>query len=394
MKIFQNSILAMATLVFAFNCHAQSQSIVQTAVGSDDFNTLVAAVKAAGLVDTLNSSGPYTVFAPTDAAFESLAPGTVEFLLQPENKQQLIDILKYHVVSGSVKAKDAFPLRNATTLNGQRVAVDFNVDQLMINDARIVTADIPCTNGVIHVIDRVLLPKTDRIPAVALEANSFNTLLAAVGAAGLGEVLGSDGPFTVFAPTDEAFSALPDGTVETLLEPKNKKKLTDILKYHVVAGRVYSADAIKAERASTLLGPSVSVSLNADGTKVNEANLVSADLETANGVIHVIDAVLLPQSPSPTDVKNMIQDAISKGAPIYNSGHHKQCGDIYMSTLNSIMASGVQGADDHLMTSIQNSLRNARRTHNDSQRAWALRRGMEQVYVRMNQMPMSAQIGN
>ena len=233
---------------------AQQKTIVQTAVDADGFNTLVAAVKAAGLVDTLNSPTQFTVFAPTDEAFANLPSGTLEALLKPENKQQLVNILKFHVVAGRVNAKDAYNLQFADTVNGQRAAIDFKGDHLMIGDAEAVATDIQCSNGVIHVIDKVIMPSSDTIPAVAKSAGSFNTLLAAVGAAGLGEVLSSPGPFTVFAPTDDAFAKLPEGTVETLLKPENKQKLVDILKYHVVAGRVYSPGAGNSRKCGNFIG--------------------------------------------------------------------------------------------------------------------------------------------
>jgi transforming growth factor-beta-induced protein len=135
-------------------------------------------------------------------------------------------------------AREAFGLENASTVNGQRLDIGRRDGRLVIDGATIIAADINCTNGVIHVIDRVLLPEQERIPALADKTGQFNTLLAAVSAAGLDKVLDGAGPFTVFAPTDDAFEALPKGTVETLLKPENKPTLVDILKYHVVSGSV------------------------------------------------------------------------------------------------------------------------------------------------------------
>jgi transforming growth factor-beta-induced protein len=132
--------------------------IVDTAVNAGSFKTLAAALKAAGLVDTLKGTGPFTVFAPTDEAFAKLPPGTVETLLKPENKAKLAGILTYHVVSGNVKAADVVKLKSAKTVQGQSVAIDA-ADGVKINDAKVVKADIDCGNGVIHVIDTVLLPK-------------------------------------------------------------------------------------------------------------------------------------------------------------------------------------------------------------------------------------------
>jgi hypothetical protein len=150
---------------FAGQAFARGQSdIVDTAVGAKGFSTLVAAVKAAGLVDTLKGAGPFTVFAPTDDAFKKLEkskPGTIAMLLKPENKKTLIAILTYHVVPGKVLAKDVMGLKNGTkvkTVNGKTITVS-NKHGVMVNKSNVVKTDIECTNGVIHVIDTVLLPK-------------------------------------------------------------------------------------------------------------------------------------------------------------------------------------------------------------------------------------------
>ena len=138
--------------------NATKADIVDTAAKAGQFKTLAAALKGAGLVDTLKGKGPFTVFAPTDKAFDKLPAGTVEMLLKPENKEKLTAILTYHVVPGKVKAADAVKLKSAKTVQGQTVAIDAK-DGVKINDAKVVKTDIECTNGVIHVIDTVLMPK-------------------------------------------------------------------------------------------------------------------------------------------------------------------------------------------------------------------------------------------
>jgi uncharacterized surface protein with fasciclin (FAS1) repeats len=149
--------MALSTGSFAF---AQTQKdIVDTAVAAGDFKTLAAALQAAGLVDTLKGDGPFTVFAPTDEAFAKLPAGTVEELLKPENKQKLISILTYHVVAGKVMAKDVVKLHEAKTLNGQDMKITVDGGKVMVDNANVVKTDIQCTNGVIHVIDTVLLPR-------------------------------------------------------------------------------------------------------------------------------------------------------------------------------------------------------------------------------------------
>ncbi|MFC3614033.1 fasciclin domain-containing protein [Lutimaribacter marinistellae] len=147
--------LMIGTAAFA---GGHSKDIVDTAMGAGDFSTLLAAAEAAGLVETLKSEGPFTVFAPTDAAFEALPEGTVESLLMPENKEQLTSILTYHVVPGKVMSGDLSDGMMATTVQGGDITVDLG-DGVMVNDATVTTADIETSNGVIHVIDKVIMPK-------------------------------------------------------------------------------------------------------------------------------------------------------------------------------------------------------------------------------------------
>jgi uncharacterized surface protein with fasciclin (FAS1) repeats len=320
MRLAKNWLVsAVAVMALAAPAFAAEKDIVDTAVGAGSFNTLVAAVKAAGLVDTLKGKGPFTVFAPTDEAFAKLPAGTVETLLKPENKQKLIDILKYHVVPANVKAADVVKLTSAPTVNGQRATVKVADGGVKVDNANVVKTDIACTNGTIHVIDAVILPSADTIPTVADKAGSFKTLLAAAKAAGLVEALSAPGPITVFAPTDEAFAKLPAGTVESLLKPENKQKLADILKYHVVPGRVYSDDALKAKEAKTLQGGTVKIAAKDKGAFVNDAKLLKTDINAANGVIHVIDSVILPPAAAKKAAAAPMAAPVFAAAPVYHS---------------------------------------------------------------------------
>lgn len=138
--------------------HEATGSIVEIAAGNDDFSTLVAAVKAAGLVEVLSGEGPYTVFAPTNEAFAKLPEGTVESLLKPENKDQLVAVLTYHVVPGKVMAADVVKLDSATTVQGSSVSIAAGDDGVTVDAANVVATDIAASNGVIHVIDTVILP--------------------------------------------------------------------------------------------------------------------------------------------------------------------------------------------------------------------------------------------
>ncbi len=274
---------------------SSEQTIVETAVAAGSFKTLVAAVKAAGLVEALQGDGPFTVFAPTDAAFAKLPKGTLEHLLTPEGKPLLKAILTFHVVPGRVTAKQVMTRTFAPTLNGQRIAIDTRAG-VRVSNAKVIKTDIGCSNGVIHVIDSVIMPTQDRLLTVATKAGTFKTLAAAIKAAGLAKALSGKGPFTVFAPTDAAFKKLPAGTVEALLKPANKAKLQAVLKLHVIPGRIYSDQALKAGTAKALSGGELLIKVEQGVARVNGAKLLNLDIQASNGVIHVIDSVLLPKT--------------------------------------------------------------------------------------------------
>ena len=293
-----SAVLTSARPVHTSVSKTAQKDIVDTAVGAGSFKTLVAAVKAAGLVETLKSKGPFTVFAPTDEAFAKLPAGTVETLLKPENKDQLIAVLTYHVVPGKVMAADVVKVKSAKTVQGQEVSVVVEGGRVMIDNANVVKTDIGCSNGVIHVIDSVILPKADTpakpdIVDTAVSTGKFNTLVAAVKAAGLVETLKSEGPFTVFAPTDEAFAKLPEGTVAELLKPENKEKLVAILTYHVVPGKLMAADVVAASSLKTVNGKEAKISTEG-GASIDSARIIATDVECSNGIVHVIDSVILP----------------------------------------------------------------------------------------------------
>lgn len=291
------AIIITATLTLGLNglnAGQPDKSIVETAVSAGKFNTLVAAVKAAGLVDALNGDTKLTVFAPTDEAFAKLPKGKVEELLKPQNKALLQTILKYHVVAGEAKAASVVKLTNAQTLAGQVAPVTVNEKGAFIGKAKIVATDIECRNGVIHVIDQVIIPETKNIAEVAVSAGSFKTLVAALQATGLDKAIAEGGPFTVFAPTDAAFAKLPEGTVASLLEKENLPKLAAILKYHVVKGFVPASKVVAMDSAETLNGKNAKVKVTKKGVKIDNAKVIKTDINALNGIIHVIDSVILP----------------------------------------------------------------------------------------------------
>ena len=375
--------LMAACIVAAPNNSRAADDIVDTAVQAGSFNTLAAALGAADLVEVLKGEGPFTVFAPTDEAFSKLPEGTVETLLKPENKEKLTGILTYHVVSGQVPANKVVELSGANTVNGQRVAITTSGGEVMVDQAKVVSTDIRCSNGIIHVIDNVILPTQDNIPETAGKAGKFTTLLTAAKAAGLVETLAGAGPLTVFAPTDEAFSRLPEGTVESLLKPENRNRLAEILSYHVVEGRVFSDAALKAKKATTLQGQTVHISATDGKARINKANLIATDINASNGVIHVIDAVLLPpEKVSAAQARHKIRNAVAHGSRLYNNGHHAQCASVYMSTIREMVDYGGE-LPTPIMASLTSTLTKAEAAHCPTNRAWTLRHGLDRAYHAM-----------
>ena len=306
----------------------EAKSIVDIAVEDGRFTTLVAAVQAAGLAETLSGEGQFTVFAPTDDAFAALPEGTVESLLE-EPEGALRDILLYHVAEGAVPAETVVTLESATTLQGEPVAIEVIDGEVVLNDsARVIITDIEASNGIIHVIDAVILPPSmseaaaeaggemaeeemmdaKSIAEIAAADGRFTTLLAALDAAGLAETFAGEGAFTVFAPTDDAFAALPEGAVESLLaDPQGA--LTDVLTYHVVNGVVPAETVVGLDSATTLLGEDISIMVVDDEVILNELNkVIATDIEASNGMIHVIDGVLLPPSSAESAAEPTIVD--------------------------------------------------------------------------------------
>ena len=276
----------------------EAKDVVDTAIEAGSFTTLVAAVKAADLVKTLRGKGPFTVLAPTDEAFKKLPAGTIDMLLKPENKAKLQAILTYHVIPKEVMAKDIGKAKFAPTVNGQMVTVSTKDEKyrvVMIDNAKVVKTDIVCSNGVIHVLDAVMLPSEKDIVDTAAAAGSFGTLVKAVAAADLADALKGKGPFTVFAPTDQAFANLPEGALADLLKPENKATLQSILKYHVATGRIMSTDVVKQGIVKTLNGQMLTIHAEEEAVTINGAKIVRTDIQCTNGVIHVIDAVVMPK---------------------------------------------------------------------------------------------------
>jgi transforming growth factor-beta-induced protein len=273
------------------NTAPQTADIVATAVAAGSFTQLAAALETAGLTAALKGTGPFTVFAPTDAAFaafESDNPGVLASL----SKDELAAVLKYHVVAAKVGSKDLVSGSLVETLNGARAPIDLTAGAVVAG-SKVTQADVAASNGVIHIIDRVMLPPRKDIVATAVDAGSFTKLAGALVATGLDKTLQGTGPFTVFAPTDDVFAAFEaqnPGVIASL----STEQLSDILLYHVVSGWAGPADLKDGSSLQTALASkSLKVSTTA-GIKLNDSKVTAANIVSTNGVIHVIDAILLP----------------------------------------------------------------------------------------------------
>ena len=279
--------------------------IPRTAQCSGIHDSLVAGVIQAELMTTLQSDGPFTVFAPTDQAFAD-AGIDLAALNTTEGKQTLADILLYHVLAGEVPAANVTDCLSVNTVNGNPLSFTVGTSGVMVNGANVTATDVATSNGIIHIIDKVLTPTAtpNDIPRTAQCTGVHNSLVAGVIQAELLTTLQGDGPFTVFAPTDQAFS---DAGIDltALDNPDGKAALTDILLYHVIAGDVPAANVTECMSADTVNGQPLSFTVNG-GVMVNDANVTTADVATSNGIIHVIDKVLTP-TVTPNDIPRTAQ---------------------------------------------------------------------------------------
>ena len=274
----------------------QSNTIADIAVSNADFSILVDALSKANLVDAVSDKdASLTVFAPTNAAFSALLSDLGATSLDDIPVETLTNILLYHVIGSKAMSGDLttgyFP--TLSTSNGNNLSMYVKVDGgVYINKNTMVTnADIEADNGVIHVVDRVILPPS--VVNIALDNDNFSTLVAAVVKAGLVDALSAEGPFTVFAPTNDAFDALFAALGVSGIDDLSAEALLPILTYHVVSGNVLSTDLANGE-VGTLSGNKIKIDLSS-GVKINESSVLAADIQGANGVVHVIDKVLLPE---------------------------------------------------------------------------------------------------
>ena len=292
-------------------------SIVDVARDAGSFSTLLTALEAAGLDATLaDEDSDFTVFAPTDEAFEALPEGTLDTLLA--DTDLLTDVLLYHVITDSVVGSDtALSLAGTTQLmaNEAKLAITVRGDALYLNESMVINTDIEASNGVIHVIDAVLTPTAIGEPEgsivdLALASPDLTTLVTALQAADLVSALADeDALFTVFAPTDDAFAALGEDAIAALLADTDA--LTNVLLYHVVAGAAVDsvdATALYGEMVTMLNEADVTIDIRDGELYINDSKVIIKDIPATNGIIHVIDMVLIPESEEAVEPTGTIVD--------------------------------------------------------------------------------------
>lgn len=219
----------------------------------------------------------------------------------------------------------------------------------------------------------------------AVESNSFMRLVALVKNADLIDTLQGDGPFTLFAPSDEAFAKLPEGAFETLLKPQNRDKLVSILTYHVVPGRVLSPEVVNLDEAVTVNGQRLKISASKQGVQVDNANVVATDIQCSNGVIHVIDSVIFPaekvnsDKSTSIDPRTRIQLAVAEGSVLFNHGYHEGCVEAYLTAMRDLLEREA-GISDEQKESMRSTLSKVEHASNPIAKSWVLRHGMEDVY--------------
>ncbi|MBL6877990.1 MAG: fasciclin domain-containing protein, partial [Flavobacteriaceae bacterium] len=285
------------------SCTYATNTVYDVVVTSPDHTYLEIGIDTCGFDAYLSGPGPFTLFAPTDAAFNALPPVTLLALLN--DIPQLTNILKHHVVGDSVMSGMLSNGQVITTLLGTDVTVTINSSGVYIDNAMVTVVDIVADNGVVHVIDAVLLPPapSNTIYDIISKSSDHTVLTLAIDTCGLAGTLKGAGPFTVFAPTDAAFNALPSGTIAALLN--DLPQLTDILLHHVVGDSVMSGMLSNSQVVTTLLGDDVTVTINSNGVYIDNALVTVADIVADNGVVHVIDAVLLPSTTGINDIDNV-----------------------------------------------------------------------------------------
>jgi uncharacterized surface protein with fasciclin (FAS1) repeats len=356
-----------------------------------NLTTLLALVKASGI--ELPSGTKVTIFAPTNEAFAKLPKEKVEFLTSAKGKATLQAILKHHVVGQAVGSSSVLDRRRLAALSGQSLEVDPTA--LTIDGARLVATDVAFDGGLVHVIDAVMMPELRSIEEIIAQDARFETLRAAIEAADLGSALGAQnpGPWTLLAPSNEAFGKIPAETLKALLA--DRPALTAVLGAHVLPTMIRREEMLAQGSARTLPGNgSVRFALGPGGITAEGARIEVADIEASNGIIHVIDRVL-PAPVAKTDdgsaamperarrAAAILELAIERGVPRFNAGDEASCAALYELAISSVVLLGADALDEGASAELANALKQGADHADAAERAWTYRRAMDRALGRM-----------
>ncbi len=374
---------------------ATSNQSLATVAEKANLTTLLALVKAAEL--ELPKGARVTIFAPTNAAFAKLPEEQVKFLTSAAGKSVLQTILKHHIVGQPLEISAVLDRRRLKALSGQTLNVDPN--KLTINDAQLVATDVAFESGVVQVIDSVLMPELRTIDEMISADARCSTLRTALDAAGLGAQLGKDnpGPWTLLAPSNNAFAGVPPAALSALLA--DKSALTAVLAGHVLPTAIRREEMLSQGSARTLMGDGdVAFALNAGVITVADARIEVADIEAANGVIHIIDRVLLnkksasTKSSAKSDGKSdantmsfaqrattLFELAIELGVPLFNDGDPASCAALYEIAITAVVLLGDNSTTMQTGTTLSDALKAGKANADPKERAWIYRRAMDRA---------------
>jgi uncharacterized surface protein with fasciclin (FAS1) repeats len=360
-----------------------------TVAKSADLTTLLSLVEVSGL--QLPADGRVTIFAPTNEAFAAIPADKVKFLTSEEGRATLQAVLKHHILPTSLDSGSLFQRRGVIALSGQNLAIDGEV--LTIAGASLLKTDVPFDRGIVYVIDRVMMPETRSVTEIVSQDPRLATLLKAVTTAGLATQLGNEneGPWTVLAPSNEAFAALGEEKIKALLA--DPAQLASVLSAHVIPSRIRRSDMIAQRSAQTLLGrEAVSFSLVDGKITVAGAGIITADIEASNGIIHIIDRVIVPDPSAATNtsakgvkasalgVSGLVELAIERGVPFFNDGKPEACAAIYEVTIAAIIDLASEAVGNDAVERLRVALAEGQAEKDATNRAWIFRRAMDRAY--------------
>lgn len=247
----------------------------------------------------LSEKGPFTLFVPSQTAMKALESSKRESLLRPENRQELAEFVEFHAVDGQFNADELRRLSTITTRLGQRLKINASDKQLRVGDKAVVVESIVCSNGVIHIVDTMEVPVAQNLIQILEADGRCKKFVAAIEKSGYAVLFRGGWPVTIFAPTDEAIDALPPGEWEKLLKPTSSDAMPEFLRQHVAMGRVYSDQALTAATVTAASGGAHSFAKRDGKLLIGNAILVSADIDAKNGVVHVVDGILVASANQP-----------------------------------------------------------------------------------------------